>query len=206
MALKQEALQHLFIAIAGTECRELRNLLTLFFGKGSDYDPFEFLDAASAIKKLLDLVDTDSDDEASVADSSASTATTAPDPTAGSPKTPRPATPSSGASKDFKLLAKPPGPIFMLLSNWPRGLYPNQQAFYTTLVSRKGFRARDQTLRRPEVLASTYAHIPVVVPPPTLVISQAADRICVMFTTAPASYVHFVPIRGTTAGVGGRII
>ena len=107
MALKQEALQHLFITITGTDCRELWNLLTLFFGKGSNHDPFEFLDAVPTIKKPLDLVDTDSDDEASVADSSASTATTALDPTAGSPKTPRPATPSSGASKDFKLPAKP---------------------------------------------------------------------------------------------------
>ena len=107
MALKQEALQHLFIAIMGTDCRELWNLLTLFFGKGSDHDPFEFLDAAPTINKPLDLVDTDSDDEASVADSSASTATTVLDHTAGSPKTPRPATPFSGASKDFKLPAKP---------------------------------------------------------------------------------------------------
>ena len=107
MALKQEALEHLFIAIMGTDCRELWNLLTLFFGKGSDHDPFEFLDAVPAIKKPLDLVDTDSDDEASVADSSASTATTALDPMAGSPKTPRPATPSGSASKDFKLPAKP---------------------------------------------------------------------------------------------------
>ena len=88
MALKQEVLQHLFIAIAGTDCRELWNLLTLFFGKGSDHDPFEFLDAAPAIKKPLDLVDMDSDDEASAADSSASTATTAPDPTAGSLRPP----------------------------------------------------------------------------------------------------------------------
>ena len=47
-------------------------------------------------------MDTDSDDEASVADSSASIATTAPDPMADSPKTPRPATPSGGASKDFQ--------------------------------------------------------------------------------------------------------
>ena len=107
MALKQEALQHLFITIAGTDCRELWNLLTLFFGKGFDHDPFEFLDAAPTIKKPLDLVDTDSDDEASVADSSTSAATTAPDPTADSPKTPRPATPSGGASKDFKLPSKP---------------------------------------------------------------------------------------------------
>ena len=61
MALKQEALQHLFIAIVGTDCRELRNLLTLFFSKGSEHDPFEFLDVAPTIKKPLDLVDTDSD-------------------------------------------------------------------------------------------------------------------------------------------------
>ena len=107
MALKQEALQHLFIAIAGTDCRELWKLLTLFFGKGSDHDPFEFLDATPTIKKPLDLVDTDSDDEASVADSLASTATTAPDPKADSPKTPRPATPSGSVSKDFKLPARP---------------------------------------------------------------------------------------------------
>ena len=107
MALKQEALQHLFIAIAGTDCRELWNLLSLFFGKGSDHDPFEFLDVAPAIKKPLDLVDTDSDDEASVADPSASTATTTPDPMADSPKTLRPATPSGSASKDFKLPARP---------------------------------------------------------------------------------------------------
>ena len=106
MALKQEALQHLFIAIAGTDCRELWNLLNLFFGKGSDHDPFEFLDVAPAIKKPLDLVDTDSDDKASVADSSASTVTTALDPLADSPITPKPATPSSGASS-FKLPAKP---------------------------------------------------------------------------------------------------
>ena len=107
MALKQEVLQHLFITIAGTDCRELWNLLTLFFGKGSDHDPFEFLDVVPTIKKPLDLVDTDSDDEASVADSSTSAATTAPDPTADSLKTPRPATPSGGATKDFKLPSKP---------------------------------------------------------------------------------------------------
>ena len=87
----------------------------------------------------------------------------------------------------------------MPLSNWLRGLYPNQQAFYNTLVSWRGFLARDQTPRWPGVLASTYAHIPVVVPPPTLAISRAADRISVVSTTAPVSYAHFVPTRGTTA-------
>ena len=67
------------IPLKGFAMVTVGNLLTLFFSKGSDHDPFEFLDAAPAIKKPLDLVDTDSDDEASVADSSASTATTAPD-------------------------------------------------------------------------------------------------------------------------------
>ena len=49
----------------------------MFFGKGTDADPFEFLDAAPAIKKPLDLVDTDSDDESSLADSTTSATTAA---------------------------------------------------------------------------------------------------------------------------------
>ena len=199
MALKQEALQHLFTAIAGTDCRELWNLLTLFFGKGSDHDPFEFLDAAPAIKKPLDLVDTDSDDEASVADSLASTATTAPDPTAGSPKTPRPATPSSGASKDFKLPAKPTWSDLHASIELAEGFVPQSAGLLHHTGIPEGILCKRLTLRWPEVLASTYAHIPVVVPPPTLVISQAADRICVVFTTAPVSYACFAPVRGTTA-------
>ena len=105
--LKLEGLQHLFIAIAGTDCRELWTLLTLFFGKGTSADPFEFLDAAPAIKKPLDLVDTDSDDESSVADFTAS-ATTAADPTTSSPAIAKPST-SAEASRDFKL---PPKPIW----------------------------------------------------------------------------------------------
>ena len=117
MALKQEALQHLFIAIAGTDCRELWNLLTLFFSKGSDYDPFEFLDAAPAIKKPLDLVDMDSD-------SSTSAATTAPDPTADSPKTSRPATPSGGATKDFKLPSRPTWPDLYASIELTEGFVP----------------------------------------------------------------------------------
>ena len=107
-ALRQEALQHLFIAIAGTDCRELWTLLTLFFGKGTDADPFEFLDAAPAIKKPLDLVDTDSDDESSVADSAASAAMAASS-TTSSPVVAKPST-STGASRDFKLPPKPTWP------------------------------------------------------------------------------------------------
>ena len=124
MALKQEALQHLFIAIAGTDCRELWNLLTLFFGKGSDHDPFEFLDAAPAIKKPLDLVDTDSDDEVSVADSSTSATVNAPNPTATSPKTSRPATPSGGTSRDFKLPPKPTWPDLYASIELAEGFVP----------------------------------------------------------------------------------
>ena len=70
-ALKSEALQHLFVALAGSDCRELWTLLVHFFGKGTGFDPFEFLDGAPAIKRPLDLVDTDSDDEVSEAASSA---------------------------------------------------------------------------------------------------------------------------------------
>ena len=102
-ALKQEALQHLFIAIAGTDCRELWSLLTMFFGKGTDADPFEFLDAAPAIKKPLDLVDTNSDDE-SVADSTTSAAT-AVSSTASASASAKPST-STETTKDFKLPPK----------------------------------------------------------------------------------------------------
>ena len=63
-ALKAEALQHLFVALAGSDCRELWTLLVQFFGKGTGFDPFEFLDAAPAIKAPLDLGDTDTDDDA----------------------------------------------------------------------------------------------------------------------------------------------
>ena len=69
-ALKGEALQHLFIALAGSDCRELWTLLVHFFGKGTEFDPFEFLDGAPAIKHPLDLTETDSEDEASEAASS----------------------------------------------------------------------------------------------------------------------------------------
>ena len=68
-ALKGEALQHLFIALAGSDCRELWTLLVHFFGKGTGFDPFEFLDGAPAIKRPLDLTET-SEDEASEAASS----------------------------------------------------------------------------------------------------------------------------------------
>ena len=114
----------MFIAIAGTDCRELWNLLTLFFSKGSDHDPFEFLDLVPAIKKPLNLVDTDSDDETSVADSSTSAATTALDPMADSPKTPRPATPSGSGSKDFKLPAKPTWSDLHASIELPEGFVP----------------------------------------------------------------------------------
>ena len=68
--LKSEALQHLFIALAGSDCKELWTLLVHFFRKGTGFDPFEFLDGAPAIKRPLDLVDTDSDDEVSETTSS----------------------------------------------------------------------------------------------------------------------------------------
>ena len=69
-ALKVEALQHLFIALAGSDCMELWTLLVHFFGKGTGFDPFEFLDGAPAIKPPSDLGETDSDEEASDAASS----------------------------------------------------------------------------------------------------------------------------------------
>ena len=62
-ALRKEALQHLTIALAGTNTRELFTLLVTFFGKGTDVDPFSFIDAAPVIKCPLDLTDTESESE-----------------------------------------------------------------------------------------------------------------------------------------------
>ena len=121
-ALKQEALQHLFIAIAGTTCRELWTLLTMFFGKGTDADPFEFLDAAPAIKKPLDIVDMDSDDESSLADSTTSAATAASS-TVSVPAVAKPTT-STDTTKDFKLPPKPSWPDFHASIKLAEGCIP----------------------------------------------------------------------------------
>ena len=86
-ALKAEGLQHLFVALAGSDCRELWTLLVSFFGNGTGFDPFDFLDAAPAIKPPLDLGDTDSDkaeeqsDAASSATLGSTSITTDPAPT-----------------------------------------------------------------------------------------------------------------------------
>ena len=62
-----EALQHLTIALAWDDCRELFTLLIKFFGQGSKFqeDPFNYLDGAPKIRPLFDITDTDSDDETS---------------------------------------------------------------------------------------------------------------------------------------------
>ena len=74
-ALRKEALQHLTVALAGTDTKELFKLLVTFFGKGTDVDPFSFIDGAPVIKRPLDLTDTESESEAG--DDAASTSTTA---------------------------------------------------------------------------------------------------------------------------------
>ena len=64
VALKKEALQHITIALAGTDTLGLFQLLTMFFGTGeADEDPFNFLDGALLIKQPLPLTSESSDDE-----------------------------------------------------------------------------------------------------------------------------------------------
>ena len=177
------------------------------FGKGSDHDPFEFLDVAPIIKKPLDLVYMDSDDKALVADSSTSAATTAPDPTVESPKTPRPASPSGGTSKDFKLPSKPSWPdLHASIETGRRVCIPISKSSTPHWTSQKGSLARDRTLKQLEALASIYTHTPVVVLPPTLAISEVVDCIYVMSTIELVYCAPFVPIGGITELVGGRII
>ena len=62
-SLRAEALQHMTIALAGVNCRELFTLLVTFFGKDTGIDPFSFLDAAPKIPVPLDLTDTESEEE-----------------------------------------------------------------------------------------------------------------------------------------------
>ena len=62
-----EALQHLTIALARVDCRELFTLLVAFFGQGSEFqeDPFNYLDGAPKIQPPLNITNTDSDNEVS---------------------------------------------------------------------------------------------------------------------------------------------
>ena len=64
VALKKEALQHITIALAGSDTSGLFQLLTMFFGTSeADEDPFNFLDGAPLIKQPLPLTSESSDDE-----------------------------------------------------------------------------------------------------------------------------------------------
>ena len=81
VALKREALQHITIALVGTDTCGLFQLLTMFFGTGEDEeDPFNFLDGAPLIKRPLPLTsessDNDDEDEAASTSSKPSTSTT----------------------------------------------------------------------------------------------------------------------------------
>ena len=65
-SLRREAVQCLTIALAGSDTKELWNLLTTYFGSAADSDdedPWNFLDPAPPISKPLDLGETDTEDE-----------------------------------------------------------------------------------------------------------------------------------------------
>ena len=101
-ALRKEALQHLTVALAGTDTKELFTLLVTFFGKGTDVDPFSFIDAAPIIKRPLDLTDSESESEAG--DDAASTSTTAT--TTAEPSTSTGASSEAPAKKPVKIKQK----------------------------------------------------------------------------------------------------
>ena len=63
--LRFEGLQHMTVAVAGVDCRELFTLLVAFFGQGTAFaeDPFAFLDDTPKIRPPLDLTDIDDTDE-----------------------------------------------------------------------------------------------------------------------------------------------
>ena len=82
--LHAEALQHMTVALAGSNCKELFTLLTNVFRKDTGVDPFRFLDGTPKIKPPLDLTDTDTEDETGDASSTTSTATLTPTTTSAS--------------------------------------------------------------------------------------------------------------------------
>ena len=107
-SLRAEALQHMTIALAGVNCRELFTLLVTFFGKDTGIDPFSFLDAAPKIPVPLDLTDTESEEE--VGDDGSSTAAgseAASSSVATAAPTPHPGTASSSAATSLQLQAQP---------------------------------------------------------------------------------------------------
>ena len=61
------------IVLAGVDCKDLRRVLVTFFGSNWEEDPFQFLDGAPVIKRPLNLTDTESDNDTSVASEAAST-------------------------------------------------------------------------------------------------------------------------------------
>ena len=63
----------MMIASAGVDCKDLWRVLVIFFGSNREEDPFQFLDGTPLIKRPLNLTDTESDDDTSVASEAAST-------------------------------------------------------------------------------------------------------------------------------------
>ena len=73
--LRLEVLQHLTIALAGVDCKDLWRVLVTFFGTCQEEDLFQYLDAAPIIKCPLDLTDTESEEEEGSLISEAASAT-----------------------------------------------------------------------------------------------------------------------------------
>ena len=103
-ALRKEALQRLTIALAGSDTRELFTLLNTFFGKGTDVDPFSFIDAALIIKQPLDLTDTESESEEG--DNDAVPTNTGPGQAPTAPVEPSPSTSTPSVKKPIKIRQK----------------------------------------------------------------------------------------------------
>ena len=85
--LRFEGLQHMTVAVAGVDCRELMVLLTTFFGQGTAFtqDPFAFLDGAPKIRPPLDLTDTNDTDEEGGGDAGSQVSVVASTSTTGTP-------------------------------------------------------------------------------------------------------------------------
>ena len=135
VALKREALQHVTIALAGTDTSGLFQLLTMFFGTGEEgEDPFNFLDGAPLIKRPLPLTSESSDDE-----DEGETASTSSKPTT-STATPAPRVPRAKKQK-YDDLCELTEAIIM---------FPQQKSLHETGIPDNMLPARDKVHRTPQ--------------------------------------------------------
>ena len=148
--LRLEALQHMTVALAGVDCRELFTLLTTFFGRGTEFqaDPFSYLDGAPKIRPPLDLTDTDEEEE-----EGASVSQEQSDPTQSSVSIPisTPVVAETSSSSQSSVLVRARDPP---VKSRPKGNYPDK---VPDILQARGFLPEDKDSLHNTGIPAVYA-------------------------------------------------